>query len=42
MKPLGSIVTYLGRYLINTSKTFVENEFLKYINTEENAPKYQL
>lgn len=42
MKPLGSIVTYLGRNLINTSKIFVENEFLKYINTEENAPKYQL
>lgn len=42
LKELGSIVTYLGRTLIETSKNFAENQFMEYINQIENCPMYQL
>lgn len=41
LKELGSIVTAVGRTLIETSKDYAENEFLKYIR-ENNIINHQL
>jgi DNA polymerase elongation subunit (family B) len=42
LRQLGSIVTYYGRTLINNSKNYVEEEFVKYMNSEQNCPKYKI
>lgn len=42
LKELGSIVTFLGRKLIETSKNYTENDFYNYINCEENCPRIQI